>query len=446
MRRWLSLFPITLAYLCLFAAWAQKPAPAVVPVNGDCIREWLVIGPFFPRDPDTDFLAGVGGEANVDPREGDTFTTEDGRTLTWRRYNSRGDLVQIDDAIGRHVEATAYAFCVLQSEITSRIPFGMGHDNDVKVWINGRHVYQDTGVREPVLPYSDTFTFDAVLETGRNRCLVKIAQEIGFWGFAMRVLPTEQGMGLSGIEGRVLALDRKTGHVAVPVEAVLLTGSIAEPIVVGTALTDGNGNYRLAVLKPGKYLVRCQVPGGYVYYTGRRDASGVMPYTSQALKSTDASEDGEILRFEERGDLRGIDFYIAPFKKGIWKEYSKLDGLADDDFNAVCGSADGMIWFGTAFGGVSRFDGKDFVNFTTDDGLVDNAINTIYCDSNGIMWFGTRNGVSLYDGREFASFTSEDGLINDDVCSIYQDSDGVLWFGTNRGISCYDGKKITNLL
>ena len=316
MRRWLSFFLIMLAYLCLSAAWAQQSAPVVVPVNGDCIREWLVIGPFFPRDPDTDFLAGVGGEANVDPREGDTFTTEDGRTLTWGRYNSRGDMIQIDDAIGRHVEATAYAFCILQSERTSRIPFGMGHDNDVKVWVNGGQVYQGMGLREPILPYSDTFTFGAVLEAGRNRCLVKITQEIGFWGFAMRIWPTESGMIPGIIGGKVLALDRKSGHVAVPVEAVLLTGNMAEPVVFGTALTDGNGDYRLAALKPGKYLVRCQVPGGYVYYTGRRSAPDVMPYTSQALKSTDPSEDGEILRFEERGDLRGIDFYIAPFKKG----------------------------------------------------------------------------------------------------------------------------------
>lgn len=33
------------------------------------VKEWLVLGPFFPDDLETDFLADVGGEANMEPRE-----------------------------------------------------------------------------------------------------------------------------------------------------------------------------------------------------------------------------------------------------------------------------------------------------------------------------------------------------------------------------------------
>ena len=40
------------------------------PVDGKYIKQWLVIGPFFSDEPDTDFLATSGGEANADPNIG----------------------------------------------------------------------------------------------------------------------------------------------------------------------------------------------------------------------------------------------------------------------------------------------------------------------------------------------------------------------------------------
>jgi len=33
-------------------------------LDGEYIREWLVLGPFFPDDLKRDFLANAGGEAN----------------------------------------------------------------------------------------------------------------------------------------------------------------------------------------------------------------------------------------------------------------------------------------------------------------------------------------------------------------------------------------------
>jgi len=62
-------------------------------IDGEYIREWLILGPFLPDDLEKDFLAHVGGEKNVSPKEGDTVTTEDGRTLTWERYRTEEDSV-----------------------------------------------------------------------------------------------------------------------------------------------------------------------------------------------------------------------------------------------------------------------------------------------------------------------------------------------------------------
>ena len=84
-------------------------------IDGEYIKEWLVLGPFFPDNLEKDFLADVGGEANIEPEEGDTArslatsATADGKTLTWKRYQAKGNIVDLSDAVGNLENATAYA-------------------------------------------------------------------------------------------------------------------------------------------------------------------------------------------------------------------------------------------------------------------------------------------------------------------------------------------------
>ena len=89
-------FLLVAIYLCLVAqvSHAQDVTP-VHPVDGEYIKEWLVLGPFFPNDLEKDFLADVGGEVNVDPKKGDTVTTAEGKTLTWKRYTSGTNTVNL---------------------------------------------------------------------------------------------------------------------------------------------------------------------------------------------------------------------------------------------------------------------------------------------------------------------------------------------------------------
>jgi len=84
-------------------------------IDSGYITEWLVLGPFFPQDLNTDFLADAGGEANIQPRKGDMLPTAKGTPLTWKRYTAKGNIIDLIDAIGPYEYATAYAFCILQS-------------------------------------------------------------------------------------------------------------------------------------------------------------------------------------------------------------------------------------------------------------------------------------------------------------------------------------------
>ena len=56
----------------------------------------------------------------------------------------------------------------------------------------------------------------------------------------------------------------------------------------------------------------------------------------------------------------------------------------------------------------------------------------IYEDKAGNIWFGTGGGVSRYDGKSFRNFTTTDGLTNNDVHAIVQDKTGK--FGLAQGV------------
>ena len=129
-------------------------------------------------------------------------------------------------------------------------------------------------------------------------------------------------------------------------------------------------------------------------------------------------------------------------RQGMWRTFEVSDGLPSPSILNIFQDRAGDLWFGTRHGGVSRYDGRQFVTFTTEDGLAGNRVRSILEDRNGVLWFGTeRNGVSRYDGREFVTFTTEDGLAGNWVIPIVEDRAGHLWFGTWEGVSRYDGEQ-----
>ena len=66
-KRLFYLFVILL-YVSVAVAWGQGTGQAVASLDDECIREWTVLGPFFPSDLDRDFVTEMCGEADLDPR------------------------------------------------------------------------------------------------------------------------------------------------------------------------------------------------------------------------------------------------------------------------------------------------------------------------------------------------------------------------------------------
>jgi two-component sensor histidine kinase len=85
-------------------------------------------------------------------------------------------------------------------------------------------------------------------------------------------------------------------------------------------------------------------------------------------------------------------------------------------------------------------------NISTIDGLPNNQVEAIYKDSRGLLWVGTQNGLAKIDNNGITNFYSEDGLSNNAVWDIKEDASGTLWFGTyGGGVTKFDGKHFTSI-
>jgi ligand-binding sensor domain-containing protein len=117
----------------------------------------------------------------------------------------------------------------------------------------------------------------------------------------------------------------------------------------------------------------------------------------------------------------------------------------------------GKIWVGRRDKGLCRYDpqmetgGPRFTN-VVQKGILDSCcIADIIQDKAGTIWIATefgdmnrrdlKGGLWRFDGNTFTNFTPKDGLSNYSVFSLVEDRTGKIWAGTrNTGLCCYDGK------
>lgn len=171
----------------------------------------------------------------------------------------------------------------------------------------------------------------------------------------------------------------------------------------------------------------------------RIDADTIQKPTSKKI--------GE-LKPSQKPLVKKSEVSFTNYSTGHFTNYGTEQGLALSTIFCSCVDREGNLWFGSAGGGVSKFDGKSFTNYTNHDGLVGNAILSIFEDSYGNIWFGTDgSGVSKYDGVTFKNFTTKEGLTDNKVGSICEDKLGNIWFGTYFGGLCkYDGNRVDAIL
>lgn len=80
-------------------------------------------------------------------------------------------------------------------------------------------------------------------------------------------------------------------------------------------------------------------------------------------------------------------------------------------------------------------------HITSDDGLASDETYSSIRDSYGYLWVGTDNGVSRLNGYEIENFTTNDGLIDNTIFQIRVDYQDRVWFaGYNNNLCYWDWK------
>ncbi len=77
-------------------------------------------------------------------------------------------------------------------------------------------------------------------------------------------------------------------------------------------------------------------------------------------------------------------------------------------------------------------------------GLVSNRSKHVFEDSRGLLWICTFNGLSRFDGKQFVNFGTNEGLPSPNVTQVCEDSLGYIYVATTKGIARYTGYNKTN--
>jgi ligand-binding sensor domain-containing protein/AAA+ ATPase superfamily predicted ATPase len=133
----------------------------------------------------------------------------------------------------------------------------------------------------------------------------------------------------------------------------------------------------------------------------------------------------------------------------VFETFDSSDGLVPGITKDIYQDHKGDLWIATSEG-LSRYNGRQFQNFTTKEFFAGAEVNAIAGDDEGNLWIGTDNGLMRYDGKTFQDFNEQAGLTGqvtgeNRVYSIFKDSRGYLWLSTAQGILRYDGEQFSRI-
>jgi len=161
---------------------ALEKANALIRKTGFITEEsWMTLGPF-------DNAGGIGFNTQYIKEnlpKIDTTEPYDGiyGKVRWQK--------SIDDTLYGHINlgpnqnwSVAYAFATVTSPDEREVQFRFDSDDQGKLWVNGIEVFSHTKTFTAEI---DNYIIPVKLSQGRNSILVKVCEEVGGWGFYLRI-------------------------------------------------------------------------------------------------------------------------------------------------------------------------------------------------------------------------------------------------------------------
>lgn len=119
------------------------------------------------------------------------------------------------------------------------------------------------------------------------------------------------------------------------------------------------------------------------------------------------------------------------------RAFTVADGLAHDHVSRIYRDSQDFLWICTDEG-LSRFDGRTFVNYTVSDGLPHIHINDIVEADGGDYWIATDGGLTLFrtndPAHRFSTYRPEGPAGAQFINVLIKDQDAGLLIGTGAGL------------
>jgi ligand-binding sensor domain-containing protein/signal transduction histidine kinase len=120
------------------------------------------------------------------------------------------------------------------------------------------------------------------------------------------------------------------------------------------------------------------------------------------------------------------------------------DGLPGQSVSSFSETPDGYLWIGTS-GGLVRFDGSRFRIFTRQNvpAFRDDGIVRLLTSQDGSLWIATEGGgLVRYKGGNFLNYSANGVPAGDFVRGLYQSSNQFVWVATDGGLFRVQGDSL----
>ena len=142
------------------------------------IKEWWIIGPF-DNEERKGFAAVYEPEKQFDTTK--IYSGKNGLKVKWKKYKDETiGFVDFAKSFELKKNVVSYAYRVMNLAEPKTIKFGVGSNDGVRVWINGKLVL-DRPVLRRAVPNEDVISVP--MNKGENTILVKVDQLGNKWGF-----------------------------------------------------------------------------------------------------------------------------------------------------------------------------------------------------------------------------------------------------------------------
>lgn len=197
------------------------------------------------------------------------------------------------------------------------------------------------------------------------------------------------------------------------------------------SVEDGFGGYAVrAIAEDQKGNVWFGTSGGLTKYDGES-------FTNFNEKDGLAHRDIWCLTIDDKGlfwigTFQGISIFngesFSPFSLPESKPDSTRGVTSPNIVHSIMEDRNGHMWFGTN-GGAYKYNGNTLSHLSKEDGLCNEVVNDILEDRTENVWMATHHGgISRFNGTSFDNFTCDRMIKGVEVWSLYEDTEGNIWF------------------